>query len=89
MPQNPAQPMNGLLNALQERQQTMRGLQTPSMPPPPAKVPPPATMDPAMRALFAQQTGVPANPNARDIPLEPEMSLDELLKRAAAIPGMR
>ena len=45
-------------------------------------------MTPQERAIFTKDTGIAPNPQARDIRLNPEqMLLEELLKRAAAIPG--
>ncbi len=99
MPSTPAKPqpasaapMNGLLNALQERQQVMQEL-LPATPPAGQKPNPAAMqglnqqMPAAERAIFAKDTGIKTNPHAQDIHLG--MSEDELTRLFNAIMGVK
>lgn len=81
---NPAPAINALKQAMQARQEALAATQ-PTLPQPvgtPA-APQREEMTPAMRALFAQQTGIAANPAARDIQLGPDP--EELKRRADAL----
>lgn len=96
-------PVNGLKNALQARQEALQaatgGMPMPS-PTPQATTPlgglqaagpraetPRLEMNPADRAQFTQDTGIAPNPGAMDTHLPG--SIDELLKRAYALTGIK